>query len=170
MTERHDTTAHERLIAALNDPNHLFTADQVAYLMATAGRWSNESPAGESLAYRAAFEAGYQARIAEENAKTAEPVWSALDTKLVTQANYRKHHDEIAAQPCVGDYLGGPVDWEAKDWRNDIDPVSVQTRKLVPVRDYLNDKPEPHDWPTPAQLPADVRFIRSTTTSMGSAA
>ena len=28
MTERHESTAHERLILALNDPNHLFTADQ----------------------------------------------------------------------------------------------------------------------------------------------
>lgn len=173
MTERHKATSHDRLIAALNDPNHLFTADQVAYLMATSGRWATEAPHGESLAYRAAFEAGYQARIAEENEQwPPAPVWSATDGKLVEQARYRKEADKIASQPCIGDYQGGPVEWDDRGWRNDQDMVAIQTRTLVPEPD-INDLFPQIFTTTLRAVPttvSDVRFIRSTATSMGSAA
>ena len=176
MTERHKATSHDRLIAALNDPNHLFTADQVAYLMATSGRWAVEAPPGESLAYKAAYEAGYQARIAEENQQwPPAPVWTAEDGRMVEQAKYRAKVDEIASQPCVGDYQGGPVEWEDRGWRNDVHMVAIQTRKLVAEPDINEIFPQIFTTtlravPIQAPLPGGTRFSRSTSIPMGSAA
>lgn len=62
----HDATA--ALIAKLKNPRALFNREQVAFLMSTAGRWGREQAEWDSPAYRAGFEAGYRARVAEENA------------------------------------------------------------------------------------------------------
>lgn len=60
----------ERLVEGLNDPDRMFTRDQVAYLMGTAARWAREAVEEEPspLSWRAGYQSGYQARIAEENA------------------------------------------------------------------------------------------------------
>lgn len=76
MTTAADTeTPLDRLIAALADPGHLFTAEQVAFLMGTAARWAREAvedePSPES--YAAGFEAGYRSRVDEENAAYPPP-------------------------------------------------------------------------------------------------
>lgn len=53
-----------RMSAALNNPAHLFTRDQVGYLISMILGTGDDA----DLAWRAGYEAGYWARIAEENA------------------------------------------------------------------------------------------------------
>jgi hypothetical protein len=66
-----DATA--ALVAKLNDPAARFNREQVAFLMATASRWGRETSEWDSPAYRAGYDAGYWARVAEENAAYPPP-------------------------------------------------------------------------------------------------
>lgn len=95
MTSGQKASPMARLNAALQDPDHLFTRDQVAYLMAAAQRW------------------GYDARVAEEDEAfvSAEPV--QLFGQWFDQAQYRKEADRVASLPRINDYQGGPVSWDA---------------------------------------------------------
>lgn len=94
MTDRQETSV-DRLINALNDPKHLFTSEQVAFLMAQSHRW------------------GYEQREAEENDKflVREPV--KVLGQWFEQASYRQKCDQISTLPRVNDYQGGPVAWES---------------------------------------------------------
>lgn len=68
------TTSTDRLVAKLRDAAAgrpvTFSAAQAAYLMGAAAQWARDVADGEPspLSYRAGFEAGYRARVAEENA------------------------------------------------------------------------------------------------------
>jgi hypothetical protein len=106
MTSGHETSPMARLNAALQDPGHMFTRDQVAYLMAAAQRW------------------GYEARLAEENEQflAAEPI-SLLGT-WYDQAQYRKECDRVASLPRINDYQGGPVSWDADTSARNTLPAS----------------------------------------------
>lgn len=57
------------LTAALADPEHHWTPDEIAELIATAVRWGYEARDEEDRGYWA----GYRARIAEENASYPPP-------------------------------------------------------------------------------------------------
>lgn len=65
--------AVQRLVAKLTNPRSVYTSSQVAFLMGTAGRWAREAVDGEpsELSYRAGYQDGYRARVAEENAAYA---------------------------------------------------------------------------------------------------
>lgn len=100
----------ERLIEGLNDPDRMFTRDQVAYLMGTAARWAREAVEEEPspLSYAAGFAAGWKARVAEENAAYPRPVYG-LGGQWADQAAHRRQHDATARRSRRGDYRGGPV-------------------------------------------------------------
>jgi hypothetical protein len=111
MTITADTTdadRAERIAAALADPDHLFTSAQVADLMATAARWGRESADWESPGWRAGFDAGYRARVAEENqAYPPPPVFSM--GQWWDQAENRRRCDRDARRRWRTDHRGGPV-------------------------------------------------------------
>ncbi len=106
-------TPAERLIAKLTDPNATFTSGQVAYLMATSGRWARESIEGEpsKLSFEAGRQAGYRERVAEENA--AYPPTPHHVTTSAGEDAIRVHRSRMgvdAPGPREGDYTGGPVE------------------------------------------------------------
>jgi hypothetical protein len=107
------TTGWDRLAAALTDPDHLFTPDQVAYLMATAGRWAQEAAGVESpeMTYAAGYQAGYRARCAEENAAYPPPPILVISDSAghkvwMDQVEHRRRFDREA---LTSGYQGGPV-------------------------------------------------------------
>lgn len=132
-------TPTDRLIDALSDPNRLFTPAEVAYLMSTAGRWGHDARADESepdpLSAAAGWDAGYRARVAEENA-AYPPVPVFVAGQWADRADYRAACDAAASVPRTEDYLGGPVPvWDADrpepggSWRSipgltNLNPVS----------------------------------------------
>jgi hypothetical protein len=103
-TER--TLATERMLAALQDPDFLFNRDQVLHLISlTLG---DDDPA---FHYRAGFEAGYWARVAEEN-RAYPPAPHGL-VQLVSALGAKKAAREAAAADRGSEFKGGPVEvWE----------------------------------------------------------
>lgn len=109
-----------RIAAALTDPAAVFTAAQVADLMATAARWGRESVEGEPSpdSYQAGYTAGYRARMADENAAYPPPpihfggVW-------IDQADHRRRAHEDALRRRRGDYRGGPLRAWPATWCGD---------------------------------------------------
>lgn len=92
------TTAADRLVCAFNNPESLFTLDQVVYLMATAQRW------------------GYEARQAEENTEYLAPRHPVqVVGKWIDQVDYRRTCDAAATLPRINDYTGGPVTWTPEE-------------------------------------------------------
>lgn len=156
-TQAPQSTPVQRMMAALADPAATFTPDQVAYLMATAARWAREAVEGEPspLSYAAGFDAGYKARVAEENdqyRRDCETVFFDGDgvIKGIEQRQLRDRLDREALVPRLGDYTGGPVDW---DTGRTINPPPLRAR------------------PSPAApLPAGAHPTATTPFSTGSAA
>jgi hypothetical protein len=143
----------QRMMAALQDPTSTFTSDQVAYLMATAARWAREAVEVEPspLAYAAGFDAGYRARVTEENDEYANQMLIFNAGEHVTALERKKlrdRSDAVALISRTSDHPGGPVDWETG-------------RPLAPF---------PRVRPTPAPLPADARSSATTPFLTGSAA
>ncbi len=106
-----------RLVAKLNDPNARWTSGQVAYLMGVAAEWARDVIDGEPspMAWRAGYDAGYQARVAEENAAyPPEPY------RVVTSAGqdavrvYRARESVDAPGPREGDFQGLGLDYVLK--------------------------------------------------------
>jgi hypothetical protein len=96
MTITADAGPVERLQAALSDPEHLFTRDQVLYLMGEAGRWAREA-----------------AEDADNAAWPPPPVWDPKWLRWLDQVDYRRRWDAQARQPRPHDHRGGPVPvWE----------------------------------------------------------
>jgi hypothetical protein len=105
-------TPTDRLVRMLTDPGEepiTLTRAQLAYLMGSAGRWARETPEGETMHYRAGYEAGYRARVAEENASYPAPPTFQLG-RWYDQADYRRRCDEQATTARLNDYTGGPVE------------------------------------------------------------
>lgn len=69
MSSPDGAEATSRLVAKLNNPRAVFNREQLAFLMAESARWARESieEVPSELSWRAGFEAGYWARVAEEN-------------------------------------------------------------------------------------------------------
>jgi hypothetical protein len=116
-------SAWDRLIEALEDPDWEPTPDQVAFLMATAARWARESVEGEPSpeTYRAGFDDGYRARVAEENAAgppTEFKVYISDVRQMIDRVDYRRECDRVAMVSRTGDYWpGDPVE----PWGDDGD-------------------------------------------------
>jgi hypothetical protein len=93
----------DRLRAALNNEDHLFTREQVGYLISMILGTGDDA----DLAWRAGYEAGYWARVAEENATYPPKPWD-----LVPRAGeeairvYRKRVGVDAVGPRPGDFPG----------------------------------------------------------------
>jgi predicted TIM-barrel fold metal-dependent hydrolase len=110
MTE----TPTGRLLAALADPDHLYDRAQVAWVVQmdreARGDDPNE-PGFRDLVWRAAFEAGYQARVDEENERYRYEVQSAEQdpsfTRFAAVVDARRAADREAALPREGDFPGG---------------------------------------------------------------
>jgi hypothetical protein len=110
-------TTVERTVAALKNPATLYTADQVAWIVQRDREARNadpDDPAVQSLMYSAGFEAGYQARVAEENADyrlaceqlEADPARGDL-RRLIETVDARREADRAARLPRPGDFAGG---------------------------------------------------------------
>lgn len=120
MATADTSTALDRLQAALADPAHLFTRDQVVYLMATAARWAREAVEDEPspLTYAAGHAAGYAARVREENAAyPAGPIFDGRETvRWINQVDYRRRRDAEAPRRLRTDYRGGQLPAWPPDW------------------------------------------------------
>ena len=114
MSHDTHTSVHSPQASALADPDRMFTAAQVADLMATAGRWGREAVEDEpsELSWRAGFEAGYRERVDEENrGHPASPVFTFGE--WLATAEVQAYRERIAADRTQR-YAGGPVEvWEA---------------------------------------------------------
>lgn len=99
----HTGDATQRLVSALNDPGHQFSRDQLVYLMAAAMGWGKIDP----LSYEHGRQAGYQQRVAEENAAYPPPAFLIVQGIKVRgdQAAARAEADADRTQR----YTGGPV-------------------------------------------------------------
>jgi hypothetical protein len=113
-----------RLALALRDAYHLFTRDQVAYLMATAARWGRES-AMIDLAH--AYELGRQAglrHVAELNLAAiragidARPFSAAETIRGIEQKQRRQAADAGARVAREGDFPGWGSDPAAYEPRS----------------------------------------------------
>ena len=91
------STAYDRLVRALRNVDQLFTHVQMAWLMEFAHK----------VAWRAGYEAGYAARVAQENANyPAQAVFDAREIealRMVQQARAEADADRTQR------YAGGPV-------------------------------------------------------------
>lgn len=111
MTNHSGDDATARLVAALSDPDYVFNRDQLVHIMAAAMRWGEI----DALSYEHGREAGYQQRVAEENAAyPPEPMrvvtTAAQDAVLV----HRSRTGVDSGLPRENDYMGGPVPaWDA---------------------------------------------------------
>lgn len=94
------------VVAALRDQES-FDRAQLAWLMAEAFRWGRESAENEPApgTYRAGFEAGYNARVAEENGCYPPPKVLVLG-RWYDQAVERAKADAAAWLPRPGDFKG----------------------------------------------------------------
>jgi hypothetical protein len=134
-----EPSAIERMVTALADPGHLFTREQVAYLMATAARWAREVVEGEPspLTYAAGYDAGYRARVAQENADwPPPPIYDAQAVSRWTdQVEARRQADRDARARRRDDHRGGPVPvWPATR----PDPVVAGPRVPNPAGSYFD--------------------------------
>jgi hypothetical protein len=141
MTITADATPIDRLQAALADPDHLFTREQVAYLMGEAARWAREAVEGEpsELSWRSGYEAGYRARVAEENAEYPPPPVS-IGGRWVDQVTYRRQCDADGRRRRRGDYRGGPVREWGPSWCGDADADGVAREHGPHVDRYVLDE------------------------------
>lgn len=117
MTATADAPPVSRLAAALADAGHLFTAEQVAYLMATASRWGRESVEGEPspLTYAAGLADGYRARVAEENAAyPPEPHQVTSSAGADAVRVYRRQAGVDVVEPRLDDFHGLGSDYVAE--------------------------------------------------------
>ena len=109
MTADDETTAVDRLVAALGDPSYRFTPDQVVFLMAESARWAREAIEGEPspLTYAAGVADGYWQRVAEENAAyPPEPYRLTTTARQDAVAVYRKRSGVDVVEPRPGDFPG----------------------------------------------------------------
>jgi hypothetical protein len=102
-------TPTDRLVAALADPDHLFTRDQLLYFMATAARWARENALDDptQLNWKAGYAKGYrdgQAQLEADEAVSVEQHREAV--RDAVQFIYERRAAD-AARPSA--YLGGPV-------------------------------------------------------------
>lgn len=105
----------KRIVAALRDPYHLFSRDQLAFLMARATRWGYEA-AGYDLAH--AYELGRASARRELTELNLAAIESAINTPPFSvaeierdraQRKAREEADAVALRPRESDYMGGPV-------------------------------------------------------------
>lgn len=127
-------TPTDRLVAALQDPDRLFTQVELVYLMGAAQRWGYEARADEDspadpLSQVACWQAGYDQRVAEDEADWPDPaVFDAATIEAMGRV--------IAARAAAdGDrtqrYAGGPVPvWDAD--RPDLDDLGPSARSWSP--------------------------------------
>ena len=84
---------------ALNNPDHLFTRDQVGDLISLILGSGDDA----DLAWRAGYEAGYWARVKEENAAYPPPTGTSIVPTAGEEAVriYRKRNgvDEVTPRP-----------------------------------------------------------------------
>lgn len=99
-------TAWDRMAAALVDPKHRFTPDQMIYLFSLGLGWSSDE-----MMWHSGYEAGRRSVLDEQNAAyPPPPVFVAGD--WVTEGDRRlarREADDVA--PREGDHPGGPVEW-----------------------------------------------------------
>lgn len=105
------------MAAALRAPGTLYTAEQVAWIIALDRNCRDDDPDDpgfRDLIYRSGFEAGYQARVAEENAdyrlacEQAEADPSRTDLRqMIETVDARRSADRAARLPRPGDFRGG---------------------------------------------------------------
>ncbi len=110
-----------RLARALKDPLHLFTRNQMVYLMATAARWGRES-VNHDLAYayemgeRAAFRHVAELNLAAIRTALDTPPFSATETvRDIARKQAREAWDTAARVPRDGDLppnSGGVPCWD----------------------------------------------------------
>jgi hypothetical protein len=101
-------TPTDRWIAALADPGHLYTAEQVARMI----RLDRECH--DVLSYQAGFDAGYQARNDELNDQYRRDVIASVQARtgllqMIDRADVRRRADQDGRQPRPDDHRGGPV-------------------------------------------------------------
>jgi hypothetical protein len=106
-------TATDRLVAKLRAASMgepvTFTAAQAVYLMGAAAQWARDVVDGEpsKLSYRAGYEAGYRARVAEENAAYPPPPYDlAPSARSNTIAVHRSRSGVDVVEPREGDFQG----------------------------------------------------------------
>lgn len=122
------STPASRMVAALTDPDRLFTCGEVAYLMSVAGRWSREdaddSPSPQS--WRAGYAAGYRARVDEENAAyPSAPVFAFGE--WLSMAERQACRDRAAADRTQR-YAGGAVPVWPATRPDHVSPAGVSVR------------------------------------------
>lgn len=127
----YETPATERVIAALEDPDHQFTREQVAYLISIAlrigGTGTEAATKPTRLEIDEAYEHGYQDGI---DAHSSAVLWALKEglcgdgsvpmktaterhQKAVAAREARVQADAAARLPRIGDYRGGAVAWES---------------------------------------------------------
>jgi hypothetical protein len=111
-------TATDRLVAKLQAAargEHVtFSPAQAAYLMGASAQWARDVADGEPspLSYRAGFEAGYRARVAEENAAYPPPPYSLVSTaREDARRVHRIRTGADVAEPREGDFQGFGVQY-----------------------------------------------------------
>lgn len=144
MTATADTpataTAFDRMMAAINDPDALFTRDQTLYLLGLFTRWL-----GDPEVVEAAYQDGYRTRGREENgAYPPPPVYdSTAAYRWINQVDYRRACDAEARTPRDGDHLGGPVEVWGPDFCGEYD-THYRHRSMVEVKDDAGRDEEVH--------------------------
>lgn len=107
-------TPSDRLRAALSDPETLYTAEQLAWMIQLDRECRGDDPDDpgfRDLVWKAGFEAGYRARVAEEN-QSFQAMVEASDRdsglrQLIETVDARRAADRAARLPRVGDFPGG---------------------------------------------------------------
>ncbi len=125
--------AARRAVEALSDPDRLFESGQLAYWMSVAMRWGYENRAAEdapdALSYRAGWDAGYRAALAEMEHGYPPPPYQIIDGIRVggDQKAARAEADADRTQR----YAGGAVAvWDAD--RPDPDDLGPSARSWRP--------------------------------------
>jgi hypothetical protein len=108
------STPFGRAMAALLDPDSTYTGEQLAWFMGEAARWVRES----------AFDEGYRARVAEENAAyPPERMDVYSGGGWIDRVDYRRRCDAEARQPRPGDFRPGDrVRPMPTTWCGDVTP------------------------------------------------
>lgn len=111
------TSAADRMAAALRRPDSLYTQLQVAWIIQLDREARNDDPdepGFRDLVYRSGFDAGYQARVAEENEayRTAIELDAARPdrgdlVRLAETVDARRRADRAARLPRPSDFPGG---------------------------------------------------------------
>lgn len=110
-------SAADRLVAALAIPGATFTGEQLVWFIAQDRRWMRGSDP-DPLSYAAGYQAGYRARLAEENeeyrqATEAHRTHGGEAIRWMDKVDARRRADADARRRRLGDHAGGPVEtWE----------------------------------------------------------